>query len=165
MLRCHYFDASALVKLVATDPDDVSGQQTLKEFFFSHSSKFATSFCMAEAFSTFKAKFVRKRITEDQYIHCVNEFIRVVVGSLEIDEINILSPQVTTEAKRLIQKYKIDFIDCFQIVTILKGKYSSLGPKSKSLLITADRDLASAAREEGAMVWECTTEPAPEYLT
>src|SRR5690348_1187010 len=134
MLRCHYFDASALVKLVATDADEAPGRDELKKFFFSHSSKFATSFCIAETFSVFKAKSVRKQITEQQYIHYVNEFIRIVVGSVGIDDINILSSEVTDSAKHLIQKYKIDFIDCFQIVTILKGTYSRLGPKSKSLL-------------------------------
>ena len=66
-----------------------------------------------------------------------------------------------TEAERLIKQHKIDFLDCFQIVTILHGKFRVLGPDSKSILITADRALAKAARAEGARVWECTSEPPP----
>jgi hypothetical protein len=46
-------------------------------------------------------------------------------------------------------------------VTILHGRFRELGPNSQSILITADRDLAKAARAEGAKVWDCTTEPAP----
>jgi hypothetical protein len=75
--------------------------------------------------------------------------------------VEILSPDVVSEASRLIQTYKIDFLDCFQIVTILRGEFRHLCAESKSILITADRGLAKAARAEGARVWECTSEPAP----
>ena len=44
-------------------------------------------------------------------------------------------------------------------MTILHGQFRQLGPPSKSILITADRGLALAARAEGARVWECTSEP------
>ncbi len=73
----------------------------------------------------------------------------------------ILSPVVFSEAERLIKMYKIDFINCFEVVTILRGRFRVLGPQSKSILITGDRELAKAARAEGAKVWECTSEPAP----
>lgn len=93
---------------------------------------------------------------------CVRDFMRTVIGGdLEIDEVPLLSPRLFIEAERLIKKHNIDFIDCLQIVTILHGQYSVLGPNSKSLLITADHGLALAARAEHANVWEFTCEPAP----
>ena len=80
-----------------------------------------------------------------------------------IDEVPVLSPVVFKEAERLIQKYKkeIDFIDCFQIITLIYGKNNFMVADSKSILITADRALAKAARAEDVKVWECTSEPAP----
>jgi predicted nucleic acid-binding protein len=117
---------------------------------------------VTEAFSAFKLKFRRGKITEDQYIKYVKNFIHDVIGAnLQIDEVPILTPLVFREAERLIQRHKIDFIDCFQIVTILHGQFRFLCLDSKSILITADQALAKAARAEGARVWEVTTEPAP----
>ena len=77
----------------------------------------------------------------------------------------ILSPKLLTEADRLIKQYNLDFTDCIQIVTVLHGQYSILIGDSQSILITADRDLAKAARSEGARVWECTSEPWPAAAT
>lgn len=160
-VKAHYLDASALVKLVADDPDEAPGREVLRKYYHEHSCRYATSFCVTEAFSAFKWKFLRKQIAEDQYIKYVRDFIGVIGTNLEIDEVPILWPVVFSEAERLIKKYKIDFIDCFQIVTILRGQFRRFGPESKSILITGDRELAKAARAEGAKVWECTSEPAP----
>jgi hypothetical protein len=103
---------------------------------------------------------MRDLIEKEQYIKCVEDLIRCHIGArLQIDEVSILLPRLRNEAQRLIQKYKINFIDCFQIVTILEGQFHRIEPKS--ILITADRDLAKAAREEGVNVWECITESPP----
>lgn len=162
-VRAHYFDASALVKLVADDPEEALGRDILREYYWQHPANlYATSFSITEALSAFKGKFHRGKITESQYIRYVREFIRQTIGAnLRIDEVPILSPVVVSEAERLIKAHKIDFLDCFQIVTIMHGQFKVLGPNSQSILITADHGLAKAARAEGARVWECTSEPAP----
>jgi predicted nucleic acid-binding protein len=161
-VKAHYLDASALVKLVADDQDEEPGRDILRKYYREHSNRYATSYSVSEALSAFKSKFLRGRIAESQYIKYVQDFIRTVVGAnLQIDEVSILAPVVHQEAERLIKTYKIDFLDCFQIVTILHGRFRHLGPESKSILITGDRDLAKAARAEGPGVWECTSEPAP----
>jgi predicted nucleic acid-binding protein len=166
--KAHYLDASALVKLVADDLDEEPGRDAVRKYYWGHiHSVYATPYCVTETFSAFKRKFVQRRITEDQYIKYILDFRRLILGvNLRIDDkVPILSPVVSTEAERLIRKHKIDFLDCFQIVTILQGQFRVLGPNSQSILITADRDLAKAARAEGARVWECTTEPAPNQVT
>jgi hypothetical protein len=61
----------------------------------------------------------------------------------------------------MIKQHGIDFLDCLQIVTILHGQFRHLGPNSKSLLITADEELAKAARAEGVNVWDCINDSAP----
>jgi predicted nucleic acid-binding protein len=161
-VKVHYLDASALVKLVADDPDEEPGRDVLRQYYWGHSNRYATSYCVTETFSAFKGKFRNHKITEDQYIKYVKEFIHGYIGaSLKIDEVPILKPLVIPEAERLFQKYKIDFIDCFQIVTILHGQFRFLCLDSKSILITADHALAEAARAEDARVWEVTTDPVP----
>ena len=166
-VKAHYLDASALVKLVADDPDDEPGRDAIRKYYQQHTSMLTTSYCLSEALSIFKVKFLyRKRITQADYLRYVQTFIRTVVGvKLQIDEMSILSPKLLTEAVRLIKQYSLDFIDCVQIVTILHGQYSVLVRDSKSILITADRELAKAGRSEGARVWECTSEPWPAAAT
>jgi hypothetical protein len=125
---------------------------------------YSTFHCLAEAFGVFKRKFLRLEITEDQYINYVQNLIDRTVGwKLQIDEMDILLPIVSAEAERLIRKWKhkIDFLDCFQIVTLLHGRYRVLVGESQSVLITADDNLANAARTESDRVWQCSSEPAP----
>jgi predicted nucleic acid-binding protein len=161
-VKVHYFDASALVKLVADYQDEEPGRKTLRRYYHEHSRPFyKTSFCVAEAFGAFKRKFQRKRISEEQYLIYVRNFIRVIGNTFRIDEVPILLPLVTSEVERLVAKYQIDFVDCFQIVTLMQGHFKVLVGESQSILITADRELAKAARAEGVRVWECTSEAAP----
>jgi predicted nucleic acid-binding protein len=161
-IKVHYFDASALVKLVADDADEEPGRNVLRKYHNEHAHPgYTTSFCIAEAFGAFKLKFLRKKISEKEYVSYVRNFIRVTGNTFQIDEVPILEPIVISEAERLIAKHKIDFVDCFQIVTIMQGRFRIFVGDSQSILITADRELASAARSEGARVWECTSEPAP----
>ncbi|HZP00175.1 MAG TPA: type II toxin-antitoxin system VapC family toxin [Terriglobia bacterium] len=160
--RAHYLDASALVKLVADDSAEEPGRSALRKYYHENPNMYATSYSITEALSAFKRKFLHEEIDQAAYLKYVSNFItQVIGGKLKIDEVHILKPDVLREAERLINLYHIDFLDCFQIVTILHGTYCVLGPQSRSILITADRDLAEAARKEGASVWECTSEPAP----
>jgi predicted nucleic acid-binding protein len=160
-VRVHYFDASALVKLVADDIDEEPGRDVLREYCKNCASRYTTSFCIAETFGAFKLKFRRKKISQERYFDYVRNFIRVTGHHFKVNEVNILDPAVVAEAERLVAKYNIDFIDCFQIVTIMQGEFSFLVGPSQTILITADRELAVAARAERARVWECTSESAP----
>jgi predicted nucleic acid-binding protein len=160
-VRVHYFDASALVKLVAEDVDEKPGRDVLREYFRNCASRYTTSFCIAEAFGAFKRKFQRKKISLEQYIDYVRNLIREIVNHFKVDEVPILSHDVVAKAEDLVAKYKIDFIDCCQIVTLTQGEFSFLVGPSQSILITADHALAVAARAEKAKVWECTSESAP----
>ncbi len=161
-VKAHYFDASALVKLVADDPDEEPGRDAVRDYYKNRSSLYATSYSVTEALSALKLKFVRKRISREQYIESVDRFLSATVGSsLQIDEVDIFAPGMLSEAQRLIRVHGIDFLDGFQVVTVLRGHSSKMVGESKTLFITADRALAVAARAEGVRVWECTSEPAP----
>jgi predicted nucleic acid-binding protein len=149
------------VKLVADDLDDEPGREALRAYYWANTaSVYATSYSVAETLSAFKKKFGQGRISEEQYLKYIREFLRTVVGvNLRIDEVPILS--VFSKAERLIKTHGIDFLDCLQIVTIMEGQFRNSVLGSQSILITADRPLAKAARAEGARVWKCTTEDAP----
>jgi predicted nucleic acid-binding protein len=162
-VRVKYLDASVLVKLVADDSSEIPGRNALRELYNNQTNFMTTSYCLSEAISVFKVKYLyRKQIDEQEYLKNINNFVKNIVGGkLEIDEMPLLAPILLIEAEKLIKKYKIDFIDSIQIITILHGKYFRLCGDSKSLLITADDGLAKAARAEGARVWHCINEPVP----
>jgi predicted nucleic acid-binding protein len=56
------------------------------------------------------------------------------------------------KAIEIIEKYHIDLFDALQIVDVKYGQYSSFRRKSQTLLITADENLANAAKKEGVRV-------------
>jgi predicted nucleic acid-binding protein len=163
LIRVLYLDASALVKLVADDEDELRGRDAVCAYYWSHSAHvYSTSYSITEALSAFKSKYVRRCIVRDKYKHYIREFLKLTIGSnLRIDEVPILSPFVRDEFDRLIDLYDIDFLDCLQLATIMHGKYRAFDGGSKSLLITADKKLAEAARKENVDSWYCVDEPAP----
>jgi predicted nucleic acid-binding protein len=161
-VKVHYFDASALVKLVADDADEAPGRDVLRKYYWRYAHPgYTTSFCVSEAFGALKLKFLRKKISEPEYLKYVKDLIRVIGNTFQIDELEILLPLVSREFERLVGSYKIDFVDCLQIVTLKHGKFRIFDGPSKSILITADRELARVALAEDLRVWECTTEAAP----
>ena len=163
LIRVLYLDSSALVKLVADDVDELPGRDAVRAYYWPHAAHvYSTSYSVTEALSAFKSKYVRGRIVRDVYKLYIREFLKLTIGSnLRIDEVQILSPVVRDEFDRLIDTYDIDFLDCFQLVTIMHGEYGVLVGGSKSLLITADKKLAEAARKENVEAWYCVDEPAP----
>ena len=84
-------------------------------------------------------------------------------NNLQIVEVPVLSTIVLDEAEKIVKTHKIDFLDAFQIVTIIQGKFRVFGSES-TILITADSGLAKAARAKNVRVWDCTSEPAPDHL-
>jgi predicted nucleic acid-binding protein len=161
-IKVHYFDASALVKLVADDPDEAPGRDVLRAYYrqYVHPG-YTVSFCVAEALGALKLKYLREKISEAQYLKYVKDLIREVGNRFKIDELDTLLPVVSSEFERMVTQYKLDFVDCFQLATLKHGKYRIFDGPSKSVLITADRELAKAALKEGDRVWECTSEPPP----
>lgn len=161
-VKAHYLDASVLVKIAADDADETPGRDVFRAYYFNNPLMFTNSFCVAECLSAFKLKFLRGRIGRDDYLRYIREFYRLGVGAkIQLEDLDLLAPQLRSETDRLITAHSIDFIDAVQVVTLLQGRFRYMVQGSQSILITADRGLAAAARAEGARVWECTTEPAP----
>jgi predicted nucleic acid-binding protein len=160
--RVSYLDASAAVKLVLREP----GSDNLQRYFHPQDGPrggfHITSLCLAEALGVLKRKWLRDQLSDKEYHgkcfllvnYCSSRRIR-----LEDTELEDLS--IFLQAIKLATKHKLDVSDALQLLTVKYGKFRHLVAESKTLLITADRNLESAAKAEGLRVWNCQTESTP----
>ena len=159
--KIRYLDASALVKLVIDEGD----HQEVRSIFYSDTNFCATSLCLAEALGVIKNKWNRSLITEEQYFKSTRELIISAWGKkIEVDDIDLFTPESQQAVETLARKYKLDLSDALQLETIKQGTYSHLGPNSASLLITADEKLAKAAKTEGIRSWNCIKTSLPDWV-
>jgi predicted nucleic acid-binding protein len=159
IIKTHYLDASAIVKLLIHE----DGSAVLKQYFEKHSVFYTTSLCFVETLGVLKAKVLQNSITQDQYLTACEILMGQVRDQfIGIDEINIADPQIYREVDRIAKDYSLDISDAFQILTLKKGFLSPFrGTASECILITADRKLADAARQENLKVWNCLHDPVP----
>lgn len=158
--RASYLDASAIIKVLVEEPDSLP----VAQYFKGPHPFYMTSLCFAEALGVLKAKYFRRQsITEKGYLNR-SYLLTVWVRDrrITLDEVPLTELEVFGEVEAIVKRYQIDTSDALQIVTIKKGKFSNFAGESKSLLITADSDLARAARNEGLIVWDCIHEPNPK---
>jgi hypothetical protein len=76
-------------------------------------------------------------------------------------EPQFLSPNVFFDAQKMVDKYQLDLSDAFQILSIKTGFAAHMTGGSQTILVTADKGLAKAARAESLRVWSVLEEPAP----
>jgi hypothetical protein len=117
-----------------------------------------------EALGVLKGKWAHGRLTEDEY-HVATRKLVVEAASkrIEVDDVGLFSFEGLKAVQALAKKHSLDLSDSLQLETILRGKYSHLGPNSASVLVTADGGLAAAARVEGIRVWNCISEAVPQW--
>lgn len=146
----NYLDASAAVRLVLDEP----GSGNLREYFDGNVGFHITSLCLGEALGVLKRKTSKKDYFDKCYV--LLAYVRGKPWKINVDEIDLSSSDVFAKAEEIAGRYKhkIDLSDSLQLV-IMKQKFS------KPLLITADRELASAAKKEGVLVWNCELEAVP----
>ncbi|HHT9138452.1 MAG TPA: hypothetical protein ACFYEK_14570 [Candidatus Wunengus sp. YC60] len=176
----HFLDTCALVKLLLYDggvpakilEDKEPGSKELYEYIYKANSVrmiYTNSLCLAEALGIIKSKYFTSKkqiLSFDGYLIMISNLkIRIKHQSLKLSELDWLADNNFEEAVNLVEKYRdesIDLVDALQIVDIKYGQYSTLKRKSQTLLITADKNLANAAKKEGVKVWYCINEPVPE---
>jgi predicted nucleic acid-binding protein len=157
-IHMSHLDASAAVKLVLRE----RGSEHLQSYFSGRVGFHITSLCLAEALGVLKRKMLRAEILEDQYFESCYFLLAYVRDSrLHIDDIQIASLDVFSKAEKLARQHQLDLSDSLQLVSVKHGKFSSFVQESKTVLITADRSLAAAARKEGVRVWNCEEEAQP----
>lgn len=160
--RANFFDASALVKVYSPEHDG----QTVRNYFLGKApTRYTTPFCFYEALNVLKSKWkYQKKMTEAQYHSAASKltlWYSRARATRTIKDVDITEIQTLREVKDLAQKYSLDFSDALQIVSVKSGPFSRLVNDSKTILVTADRGLAVAARAEGLRVWSVLDEPEP----
>ncbi len=158
-VRANCFDASALLKLYVLE----DGSDKLREYWNREPTKFTTSLCFYEALTLLKVyHFYRKILDTEAYKRATLDLCAWYgAASKDIPELNFLSPEVFFAAQRTAEKHKIDLSDAFQIHTVKEGFFSHLSADSRTILVSADRDLVKAARAEGLRVWSILDESPP----
>jgi len=157
-----YLDASALAKLILLDcSDEEPGRQVLLDYFNNKSGQFYTTpTCFAETIGVIDKKLSQKPFKRKEAYEKLNEM--VWGNSVKLDDVKPKCADIFDEAKRIFETYNLGFSDTMQIVTIMHGNFSPFCAGSQSILITADKKLANAAREEGADAWYCIEEEPPD---
>lgn len=159
LIRIHYLDTSALVKLFI----DEIGSPMIRNYVGNNSIFLTTSLCFAEALGVLKVKrFYRNELTDEQYLSACDELLAYVAyETIKIEDVEISDKSIFTKVEEIVRKYNIDLSDAFQIVSIKQNYYSRFTNDSNPILITGDVDLAKAARQEKIRVWDCINESEP----
>jgi predicted nucleic acid-binding protein len=158
-VRANFFDALALVKLHVQE----AGSDIIRPYFNGQPTKYTTPFCYYEALSVLKVKWLyRQDITKEQYLDAT---LRLTAwfgsASRGIKDIDFTEPKIFQAAKRLVDKTALDLSDAFQILSVKTGYFSPLCGESQTVLVTGDKGLATAARDEGLRVWNFMEDSAP----
>jgi hypothetical protein len=111
-----------------------------------------------------KGKWKHKgQLTPEQYFDAAFHLTAWYgASSSRVKDLNFTEPNTFVEAKEIAQRNQLDLSDAFQILSVKKGYFSVLVNESSTILVTADKELAGAARNEGLRAWNLMVEPAPE---
>jgi hypothetical protein len=163
-IKTHFLDASALAKLYLTEV----GSDAVRNNIGKASVNFATNFCISELIGIIKCKWLYAKanqggITKDEYLKISYELMGDIRnGAYQIEHVDFSDFQIFNKVEAYCSKHNIDLVDSLQLFTLLEGFHSKLEGETKPLFITADKDLAKAARTEGLAVWLCNKEDYPE---
>lgn len=158
--RANFFDASALVKVFAREADG----EGLRSYWDNRSpTKYTSPFCLYEALGVLKLFWMyRKLMTEAQYHKASEKLITWFSASTRYaKDLDLHNPIILRNARELAERHSLDLSDAFQILCVKEGRYSRLVNRSQTVLVTADKALAKAARNEGVKSWYCLGEPEP----
>ena len=145
--RANCFDASALVKVYTTEP----GSDVVQEYFNSRSpTKYTTPFCFYETLNILKSKWLyRNELCQAEYSEAAFRLTAWFGAATRYGkDINFQDPLVFTKVQDLAKHHELDWSDAFQILSVKEGYFSHLAEESRTVLVTADKKLALAARAE-----------------
>jgi len=158
----HYVDASIAVRLVITE--DEESTQLQGYLINGRSNHFhITEFAFYETLSVLKRKLLKGKIDGKQYRAAVIQLAAYLEDNLlQIDsDFRLDNFKVIYEVGELVDTYSLDYSDALQIYTLLKGQWRGTRANCTAVFVTADSDLAKAAKREGLRVWNPLEEPNP----
>ncbi|HLB74274.1 MAG TPA: type II toxin-antitoxin system VapC family toxin [Sedimentisphaerales bacterium] len=149
-IKSFFLDASAIVKLLI---DEKHSDLVRNYFDDPYSLLFTTNFCFFESLSVLKREWCKDKISTNRYRDCCRLlFAYIEEHRIQIKEYPLEDLHDFGKLDELVDKYKIDISDALQLLSIKETSLSTLAGESEITLITADKDLATAAREEGVKV-------------
>lgn len=158
--RANCFDASALVKVYADEP----GSDVVRDYFRNRApTRYTTPFCFYEALNILKGKWrYRGQLDGPQYRQASFALTAWFRASTRyVKEIDFTDAHVFNDVQDIADRYSLDLSDAFQIVSVKNGYFSALVNESQTVLVTADQELALAARSENVKAWYILGEPEP----
>lgn len=157
--RANCFDSSALVKLHVEE----DGSDIIRSYFASEATKYTTPFCFYGALGVLKVKWMyQNEITKDQYLKAAFRLTAWYGATTRrINDVDFQSPIIAKDVHRLVDETSLDLSDAFQIISVKQGFFSRMAGDSKTILVTGDKKLASAARKEGIRTWYFLEETVP----
>lgn len=145
IIRTHYLDASAIVKLLI----DEEGSDAVRSYLGPHATWVTTSLCFAETLGVLKAKQVHKHISMEKYLGACEELMAHIRGqTITIEDVGLTERAVFDEVEVLCERHALDLSDGCQLLTLRNGRLSRLEGDSRPILVTADKKLAKAARRD-----------------
>ena len=157
----HYVDTSIAVKLVVTEDQS----DRLRDYFIKNWSYHfhITEFAFYETLSVLKRKLKKKEIDEKGYHACAFQLAAYIKDDLlQIDsDFRLDNFKVLYEVGEFVDKYSLDYSDALQIYTVLYGQWRGKHAECMTIFVTADNDLAEAAKHEGLRVWNPLKEIKP----
>ncbi len=156
-----YLDASAAVKLFVVEEGKVRLEEFIEREWAAHLH--ITEFAFYETLSILKKKLERGDLDRDRYFKAVAEMIAFVEeGDIKIDsDFRPDSFHRFADIYELATKHSLDWSDALQVYTVLKGKWAGSRHESTAMFVTADNNLARAAKQEGLRVWNLLKEDRP----
>lgn len=158
-LHADFFDASALVKVYTDEPmSDV-----VQAYFYRSGTKYTTPFCFYEALNVLKGKWrYQAQLTQTQYLEAAFRLTAWYGAATEkIEDLDFSNPLTFSQARELAERTSLDLSDAFQLLSVKQGFFSVLINDSATVLVTADKQLAAAARTECIRVWNAMEDPPP----
>jgi hypothetical protein len=135
----------------------------VRQYFNGRATKYTTPFCFYEPLNVLKEKWKHKgQLTLDQYVDAAFQLTAWYgASSARVKDLDFTSPLTFSHAKDIATRSRLDLSDAFQILSVKAGYFSSLVNESATVLVTADKELAEAARVEGLTAWNVMLEPPP----
>jgi predicted nucleic acid-binding protein len=157
--RASFFDASALVKVYVEEPRS----EVLRTYFNAEATKFTTTFCFYETLNILKAKWKHGgKLTKEQYLEASFRLTAWHAFNLRyITNPELTEPVTLCAAKDLAACTGLDMSDALQLITVRDGYFSSLAEGSRTVFVTADKELATQAGQLGLRVWYVMNEDPP----
>ena len=152
-MRNYFLDTTALIRLVCDEP----GSRTVRALLNDPGSSLLTSWVLlAEALGVLKRKRLDGELTDTDYERMIQElFLRVQIGSIRPVDVAVLDGEARLitygfELARVRRRHPcLDAADALQLRAIEEGILKLYAGESKPRLVSADKNLLAAAREEG----------------